>query len=75
MDEILDIVDLVADFGAEGIMMWILRIIGLLAFLVGIGLWVFTDMGVLVLPAILIFAGLVLVVVPQVALTLIELSG
>lgn len=48
-------------------------ILGVLAILAGLGLWLFTEMGLLVLPALLIAAGVVLVVAPGVVLALVEI--
>jgi hypothetical protein len=75
MDEILDVVDVVADLGLEGVASAIVRLVGLLALLAGVGLWLLTDAGLLVVPAILIVAGLVLLVAPSVLLALAELAG
>jgi hypothetical protein len=63
MDEVLEVVDVVADSGFEGIVTWILRLVGLVAILSGLGLWLFAEMGLLV-PALLIIGGLVLLVAP-----------
>jgi hypothetical protein len=65
MDEALEVVDLLADAGLEGVVGWVLRVLGLLALAAGAGLWLFTDAGLLVLPALLMLAGLVLLVVPD----------
>jgi hypothetical protein len=75
MDEILDVVDVVADLGLEGVASAIVRLVGLVALLAGLGLWLLTDAGLLVVPAILIVAGLVLLVAPSVLLALAELAG
>lgn len=74
MDEALEAVELVADSELEGAFTWLLRIIGLLALLAGIGLWLFTEMGLLVLPAVLMVVGLVLLVAPSILLALAELT-
>jgi len=74
MDEVLEVVDLVADSGFEGIVTWILRLVGLVATLAGLGLWLLTEMGLLFLPALLIAGGLVLVVVPSVLLLAAEFA-
>lgn len=73
MDDILDLVDVVADSEFEGVIVWLLRLIGLLALLGGLGLWLLTEMGLLVLPLALIVGGLVLLIVPNLLLTLAEL--
>ena len=74
MDAVLEVVDLVADSGFEGIVTWILRLVGLVATLAGLGLWLLTEMGLLFLPALLIAGGLVLVVVPSVLLLAAEFA-
>ncbi|MFC7027634.1 hypothetical protein ACFQJ5_08570 [Halomicroarcula sp. GCM10025324] len=74
MDEVLDVVDVVADSGLEGIVTWLLRLVGLLAVLAGLGLWLLTDMGLLVVPALLVVVGLVLLVAPSVLLLAAELA-
>jgi hypothetical protein len=73
MDEALEIVDAVADSGFEGVIIWVLRLIGVVAILAGVGLWLFTEMGLLVLPLALMIGGLVLLIVPGVLLALAEL--
>lgn len=74
MDEILDAVDLLADSGFEGIVTTVLRLLGLVALLGGLGLWLLTDAGLLFLPAGLVVVGVVLLVVPSVLLALAELT-
>jgi hypothetical protein len=74
MDEVLEVVDVVADSGFEGVVTWLLRLVGLVAVLAGLGLWLLTDMGLLVVPAPLIVVGLVLVAAPTVLLALAELA-
>lgn len=74
MDEVLEVAEVVADSELEGAVVWLLRIAGLLAVLTGLGLWLFTDMGVLVLPALLVVVGLVLLVAPSLLLALVELT-
>lgn len=75
MDEVLDVAELVVDTGLEGAIAWILRIVGALLLVVGLGLWLFTDMGLLIVPAILIVLGLVLVVIPSLLLGVFELAA
>ncbi|MFT4891684.1 MAG: hypothetical protein ACI9YT_002618 [Halobacteriales archaeon] len=75
MDEVLELVDVFADFGLEGAFAWLLRLIGMLAILAGLGLWLFTDMGLLVVPAVLMVVGVVLLAVPQILLAFVELAG
>ena len=74
MDEILDVVGVIAELGLEGVFTWILRIVGIVVFLGGTGLWLFTDMGLLVVPAVLMGGGIVLVVVPSLLLAVAELA-
>ena len=74
MDEALEVVDVVADSGFEGVVTWLLRLVGLVAVLAGLGLWLLTDMGLLVVPALLIVVGLVLLAAPSVLLALAELA-
>jgi hypothetical protein len=75
MDELLDVVDAVADIGFEGVIAWTFRLVGLVALLAGVGLWLFTDAGLLFLPAMLIVAGGVALVAPGVLLAFVELAG
>ena len=75
MDEALEVVEVVADSELEGAFVWLLRVLGLLAVLAGLGLWLFTEAGLLVLPAALIALGVVLLVAPNVLLFLAELGG
>ncbi|MFB6167948.1 MAG: hypothetical protein ABEJ43_03780 [Haloferacaceae archaeon] len=74
MDEALEVAAVVADSGLEGVVAWLLRILGGLAVVAGLGLWLLTDAGLLVLPAVLILVGAVLVVAPSVLLALVELT-
>jgi hypothetical protein len=74
MDEALEVVDVVADSGFEGVLTWLLRLLGLLVVLSGVGLWLFTDMGLLVVPALLMLVGAVLLVAPSILLFLAELA-
>ena len=74
MDEALDAVELAADLGLESAFAWVFRVVGLLLVLAGLGLWLFTESGLLVLPAALLVVGLVLLVAPSVLLFLAELT-
>jgi hypothetical protein len=74
MDEALEAAELVADSELEGVVVWLLRLVGLLALGAGLALWLFTDAGLLVLPALLVLAGLVLLVAPSLLLALAELA-
>jgi hypothetical protein len=74
MDEALEAAELVADSELEGAVVWLLRVVGLVCVLAGLGLWLFTEAGLLVLPALLVVVGVVLVVAPGILLTLAELT-
>ena len=74
MDEALEVAEVVADSPLEGAVVWLLRLLGALAILAGLGLWLLTDAGLLVLPALLVVVGVVLVVAPSVLLALAELG-
>jgi len=74
MDDALEVVDVLADSGLEGAITWLFRLVGLVAVLAGLGLWLLTDMGLLFVPAALIAIGLVLLVAPSVLLALAELA-
>lgn len=74
MDEVLEVVDIVADSGFEGIVTWLFRLAGLVLLLAGLGMWLFTEMGLLVVPALLMLAGLVLLVAPSVLLLVAEFA-
>jgi hypothetical protein len=74
MDEVLDVAEVVADSELEAAFVWLLRLLGLLAVLAGLGLWLFTEAGLFVLPAVLVVAGLVLLVAPNVLLMFAELT-
>ncbi|WP_121821962.1 hypothetical protein [Halostella salina] len=74
MDEALEVVELVVDSGLEQAIAWILRLLGVLAVLAGLGLWLLTDSGLLVLPAVLLVVGVVLLVAPSILLALTELA-
>ncbi|PCR90762.1 hypothetical protein [Natrinema ejinorense] len=75
MDDALEVVDIIAESELEGLFVWILRLVGLVAVLSGLGLWLLTDMGLLVLPLVLMVGGLVLLVVPGILLSVAELFG
>jgi len=72
MDEALEVIELVADSGFEGAIVWLFRVVGLLAILAGLGLWLLTDVTLLIWAG-LIVVGLVLLVVPGILLALVEL--
>jgi hypothetical protein len=74
MDELLDAADVVEDSPLEGVLTWLLRVLGIVSIAAGLGLWLFTDAGLLVLPALLLVVGVVLVAAPSVLLLLAELA-
>jgi hypothetical protein len=74
MDEALEAVEVAQEFGLEGVFAWILRVIGLLALLAGAYLWLGTEMGLLVIPAVLLVLGIALLVAPSILLALTELA-
>jgi hypothetical protein len=73
MDEVLDVAEIVVDSGLEDAFAWILRFLGVVAVLAGIGLWLLTEM--VWVPAALVLLGLLLLVVPQLLLLVVELAG
>lgn len=74
MDEALEAVEVAQEFGLEGVFAWVLRVIGLLALLVGAYLWLGTEMGLLVVPAVLLVLGIALLVAPSLLLAFAELA-
>jgi len=75
MDEALELVDVLADLGLEGVFTWLLRVVGIVAILAGLGLWLLTESGLLVMPAVLIVVGLLLVGIPELLLAVAGLAG
>lgn len=73
MDELLDVLDVVADSELEGALTWVFRVLGVLAILAGVGVWLFTDLSLLI-PVALIVIGVVLVAIPGILLQLSELA-
>jgi hypothetical protein len=74
MDELLEVADVVADSGFEGAVTWLFRILGVVAILAALGLWLLTEMGLLWLPALLLVVGIVLVAAPSILLLLAEFA-
>ncbi|RZH67356.1 hypothetical protein [Natrinema altunense] len=74
MDEVLELADVVADSELEGLFVWLLRLVGLLAILGGLAIWLLTDIS-LVVPLALLVGGVALLVVPGVLLAVAELFG
>jgi hypothetical protein len=74
MDEALEVVDLLADSGFEGVIVWLLRLLGVVAIVAGVGLWLLTEVTVLLCGG-LILVGFVLVVVPGLLVAAVELFG
>lgn len=75
MDEALEVADAFADSELGGVVTWLLRLVGLLALLAGAGLWLFTEAGLLFVPAALMLVGVVLLVAPSVLLALAEFAA
>ncbi|WP_232688755.1 hypothetical protein [Halobacterium zhouii] len=75
MDEVLEAAEMAQDAGLEGAFVWLFRIIGLLAVLAGLALWLFANWSLLWIPAALIVAGVLLLAIPQLLLELLELAG
>lgn len=73
MDELLDVAEVVTDSGFEGAFAWILRLVGIVLVLAGIGVWLFAGVTLLV-PAGLVVAGVVLVLVPELLGGLLEVA-
>jgi hypothetical protein len=73
MDEVLEVVDVAADLGLENAIAWLLRIVGILLILAGIGVVLFTDITVIVAVA-LAAVGLVLLVAPSILLLVAEFA-
>ena len=74
MDEALEVVELLADLGLEETVSWVFRLLGVLAVLAGVGLWLLADVTIIV-PAALIIVGLLLLLVPEVLLQFAEVAG
>ncbi|MFC4248159.1 hypothetical protein ACFOZ7_14660 [Natribaculum luteum] len=74
MDELLDVLDLLADSELEGLVTWVFRVLGVLAILAGIGIWLFTEIALLV-PLFLVAVGFLLIAVPGLLLEVAELAG
>lgn len=70
MDELLEVVELFGDFGLEGAIAWLFRLLGVLAILGGLGVWLLTDVS-LIVPVALVGIGIALVVVPGLLLELV----
>ena len=73
MDEALEVVDLAADLGLEGVVSWLLRVVGLLLVLGGVGVFLLTEITWLV-PVAMLVVGLVLVAAPSILLFLAEFA-
>ncbi|WP_246984248.1 hypothetical protein [Halorientalis marina] len=74
MDEALEAVEVAQELGLEGVFAWLLRVIGLVALLVGAYLWLGAGLELLVVPAVLMVLGVVLLIAPSVLLALAELA-
>lgn len=71
MDEVLDVAEMVTEAELADAFAWVLRLLGVAAVLLGIGLWLLTEM--VWVPAGLIVLGVLLLVVPRVLLFVVEL--
>lgn len=74
MEEALEAVELAEQFGLDGVISWVVRAVGFLLVLAGLGLWLLTESGLLVLPAALIVVGVVLVVATELLFMVAELA-
>jgi len=74
MDEALEVVDVAADLGLEGALTWLLRVVGVLLVLAGIGVFFLAPEVTLLVPVGLIVVGFVLLVAPSVLLLLAEFA-
>jgi hypothetical protein len=72
MDEVLDLVGFVAELVLGNPLTWLVRVVGVIVILAGLGLWLFTESGLLVLPAILIVTGLLLAAFTEVLVAFTE---
>ncbi|AWB26380.1 hypothetical protein [Halococcoides cellulosivorans] len=74
MDELRDAIESFGELGLDGVFRWVLRVIGLVAIVGGIGLVVVTELGPM-LPTALVLGGLIALVFPDPLLTLAEVAG
>ncbi|PSP61529.1 hypothetical protein BRC76_05995 [Halobacteriales archaeon QH_8_67_36] len=72
MDEVLTVVEILADPGFEGVVTWLLRLVWPALLLAGSGLWLLSEMGLVVVSAPLVLVGPVLLVVPSILLPVAE---
>ncbi|WP_254829513.1 hypothetical protein [Haloglomus salinum] len=70
MDEALEAAEAVEGTELEGILVTLLRVIGAIMVLAGLGLWLFTSMSILWTPALLIIVGIVFITIPGLAFEL-----
>jgi hypothetical protein len=70
MDEALEAAEAVEGTELEGPLVMLLRVIGAVMILAGLGLWLFTEMTLLWVPALLVIVGIVLVTIPGIAFEL-----
>jgi len=62
MDEVLEVLEVAEVVGLDGVVSWLFRIVGFLLVVAGLGLWLFTDLGLFVIPAAMIAVGVLLLV-------------
>lgn len=70
VDETLEVLELVGNPGFEGVVVWLLRTVGVIAVMAGLVLWLGLGRALLVLPAALLVLGSGLVVLPELLLEL-----
>ncbi|WP_276258774.1 hypothetical protein [Haloglomus litoreum] len=70
MDEALEAAEAVEGTELEGPLVMLFRVIGAIMILAGLGLWLFTEMTLLWVPALLVVVGIVLVTIPGIAFEL-----
>jgi hypothetical protein len=70
MDEALEAAEAVEGTELEGPLVMLLRVIGAIMILAGLGLWLFTEMTLLWVPALLVIVGIVLMTIPGIAFEL-----
>jgi hypothetical protein len=73
MDEVLEVAEVAADAGLEGAFAWLLRLVGIVLVLAGLGLWLLANWSLLWIPAVLLVAGVFLLIIPEILLSLLEL--
>jgi hypothetical protein len=70
MEEALEAAEAVEGTELEGILVMLLRVIGAVMVLAGLGLWLLTSATLLWAPALLVVVGIVLMTIPGIAFEL-----